>query len=78
MALTIPLHLAGHLEAMNAIDDGETRDLSCLGFLCLLQTVALRVIGVCYQQCLQCHPDLTIQTNQDVPDKVDNTKKRHA
>ena len=45
----IPLHLAGHLEAMNAIDDGETVGLNHLGFLCLLQTMALRVIGVCYQ-----------------------------
>ena len=49
MALTIPLHLAGHLEAMNAIDDGETIGPSCLGFICLLQTVALRVIGVGYR-----------------------------
>ena len=33
-----PLHLAGHLEAMNAIDDGETVGPSHLGFLCLLWT----------------------------------------
>ena len=49
MAPTIPLHLTGHLEAANTIDDGETVHPSCLGFLCLLQTMALRVIGVCYQ-----------------------------
>ena len=49
MAPTIPLHFAGHLEAANAIDNKETRDLSHLGFLHLLQTVALRAIGVCYR-----------------------------
>ena len=73
-----PLHLAGHLEAMNAIDDGETIGPSCLDFLCLLQTVASRVIAVHYWRCLQCHPGLTIQTNQDFPDEVDDTEKRHA
>ena len=65
-------------EAMNTIDDGETRDLSHLGFLCLLWTVTFRVIGVCYEWCLQCCPDLTIQMNQDIPDAVDDTEKRHA
>ena len=49
MALTTPGHLTGHLEAMNAIEDGETRDLNCLGFLHLPQTMALMVLGVCYQ-----------------------------
>ena len=44
-----PLHLTGHLEAVNALDDGETVGPSCIGFLHLLQTVALRVIGVCYR-----------------------------
>ena len=32
MALTTPGHLTGYLEAMNAIEDAETRDLNCLGF----------------------------------------------
>ena len=49
MALITPGHLTGHLEAANTIEDGETRDLNCLGFLHLPQTVALRVIGVHYQ-----------------------------
>ena len=49
MALIIPVHLTGHLEAMNTIDDGETVGLSHLGFLRLLRTVALRVIRVHYQ-----------------------------
>ena len=47
-ALTTSHHLTGPLEAANAIEDGETRDLNCLGFLCLPQTMALRVIGVHY------------------------------
>ena len=47
-ALTTCHHLVGPLEAANAIEDRETRDLSQLGFLCLPQTVASRVIGVHY------------------------------
>ena len=35
-------------EAVNAIEDRETRDLNCLGFLHLPQNMALRVIGVSY------------------------------
>ena len=31
--------------------------------------MVLRAIGVHYQWCLQCHPDLTIQMDQDVPDE---------
>ena len=64
MALTIPLHLKGHLEDTNTIDDVETGDPSCLGFLCLLQTVALMSDRSSLSTtCLQCHPDLTIQMN---------------
>ena len=77
-ALNTSHHLAGPLEAANAIEDRETRDLNCLGFLCLPQTVAFRALGVCYQWCLQCHPDLTVQMDQGIPDEVDNTKKKHA
>ena len=68
----------GHLEAVNAIDNGETVGPSCLGFLCLLWTMASRVIEVHYPQHLQCHPGLTGQMNQDVPDEVDDTEKRHT
>ena len=54
------------------------RDLNCLGFFCLPQTVASRVIGIHYQWHLQCHPDLTIQMDQGIPDEVDKTEKKHA
>ena len=40
--------------------------------------MVLRGIGVCYQQCLQCHPDLIAQTDQGIPDEVDGTEKKHA
>ena len=49
-----------------------------LQFLCLPWTVASRVIGVCYRQHLQCHPDLTVQMDQGIPDEVDDTEKKHA
>ena len=62
--LTIHSHLAGPQEAENAIGDGEIRGLDHLGFLHLPQTMLLGVIGVHYQQCLQCHPDLITQTDQ--------------
>ena len=52
----------------NAIGDGETRGYYHLGSLHLPWTVVLRVIGVHYQQCLQCHPDLTAQMDQGIPD----------
>ena len=48
VALTTCHHLTGPLEAADTIEEGETRDLNHLGFLCLPQIVALRVIGVCY------------------------------
>ena len=37
-----------------------------------------RKIEGCYQQHLQCHPDLTTQMDQGVSNKVDNTEKKHA
>ena len=77
-ALTTSHHLTGPIEAVNAIEDRETRDLNCLGFLCLPQTMALGVIGVCYWRCLQCHPDLTVQTDQGIPVEVEVTEKKHA
>ena len=64
MVLTIHSHLAGPQEAKNAIGDGEIRGLDHLGFLHLPQTMVLRVIGVHYQQHLQCCPDLITQTDQ--------------
>ena len=78
VVLTIHSYVIGSPEAKNAIGDGETRGLNHLGFLHLSQTVVSRAIGVCYQQCLQCPPDLTAQTDQGIPDEVDNTKKKHT
>ena len=76
--LTIHSHLASPLEAENTIRDRETRGHYHLGSLHLLWTMVLRAIGVYYQQRLQCHPDLTAQTDQGIPDEVDNTEKKHA
>ena len=56
----------------------DTKGLNHLGSLHLPQTVVSRVIGVHYQQCLQCHPDLTSQMDQGIPDEVDDTKKKHV
>ena len=71
-------HLTSPLETKNTIGDGETRDLYHLGSLHLPQTVVLRVIGVHYQQHFQCYPDQTAQTDQGIPDEVDNTERKHA
>ena len=71
-------HPVGPPEARNIIGDGKTKGLNHLGSLPLPQTVGSRATGVHYQQCPQCHPDLTGQTDQDVLDKVDNIKKKHA
>ena len=75
---SINSHLTGNQEAENAIGDGEIRGLNHLGFLHLPQTVVSRVIGVHCWQHLQCHPNLTVQMDQGVPDEVDNTEKKHA
>ena len=75
--LTTCSHLTSPLEAASAIEDGKTRGLNHLGFLHLPWTVVLRAIGVHYQQHLQCHPDLTAQMDQGVPDEVDDTEKKH-
>ena len=63
-------------EDRNVIGDGETKDLNHLGSLCLLQTRGLRVTGVHYQQLPWCHPDLTSQIDQGIPDKVEGTEKK--
>ena len=78
VVLTTNEHLIGPLEAKNTIGEGETKGTNHLGFLHPPQTVVSIVIGVHCQQCLQCHPDLTAQTDQGVPDEVDAFKKRHA
>ena len=78
VVLTIHSHPTGPLEAKNAKGDRETRGLIHLGFLHLPQTIVFKAIGVHYQQCLQCHPDLTAQMDQGIPDEVDDTKKKHT
>ena len=76
--LTIHSHLTSPPEAKNTIGDGETRGLNHLSFLHLPQIVVSRAIGVRYQQCLQCCPDLITQMGQGIPDEVDNTERKHA
>ena len=34
-----------------------------------------RVTEVCYQQLPLCHPGLTSQTDQDIPDEVDDIER---
>ena len=71
-------HPNGLPEAGGIIGDGGTSDLSHAGSLPLPQTVVSKVIGVHCQWHPQCHPDLTIQMDPDVLDKVEDTKKKHA
>ena len=76
--LTIHHHPIGPQGAGSVIGIRETKGLNYLGSLHLPQTMVLRVIGVHYQQCLQCHPDLTSQRDQGIPDEVDDTERKHA
>ena len=76
--LTICSHLIDPPEAKNAIGDGETRGLNHLSSLHLPWTMVSRVIGVLYQQHLQCRLDLTTQVGQGIPDEVDDTERKHA
>ena len=76
VVLTTHHHPVGPPEAGNIIGDRETKGLNHLGSLHLPPTVGSRVTGVCYQQCPRCHPDLTSQTDQDVPDEVDGIEKK--
>ena len=76
VVLTIHHHPIGPPEAGNVIGIGETKGLNHLTSLHLPLTVGLRVTGVCYQQHPQCHPDLTGQMDQGVPDEVDNIERK--
>ena len=60
------------------IGDGGTKDIGHPGSLPLPQTVVSKVIEVCCQWHLQCHPNLTTQMDPDVLDEVGGTKKKHA
>ena len=76
--LTIHSHLASTPEAENTIGDGDTRGFNHLSSLHLPWTVVLRGIGVHYKQHLQCWLGLIAQMGQGIPDKVDDTEKKHA
>ena len=68
-------HLTSLLGAGNVTGIGETRGLNHLSFLHLPQAMGLRVTKVPYQQPPLCHPGLTGQMDQDIPDKADDIKK---
>ena len=76
--LTTHHHPIGPQGARSVIGIGETKDLICLGSLNLPQTVVSRAIGVHYQPHPRCCPDLTSWTDQGIPDRVDDTEKKHA
>ena len=78
LVLTICHHPISPQGARSVKDIGETKGLNHLSSLHLLQTLVSRAILVHYQQCLQCHPDLTSQMDQVIPDEVDNTEKKHV
>ena len=75
---TTHCHPIGPLEARSIIGIEETKGLNHLGFLHLPQRVCWRVMGVHYQQCPQCHSDMTGQMGQDIPDEVDDIEKKPA
>ena len=75
VVLTTHCHLTCLLGARNVTGIGETRGLNHLSFLHLPQTVGLRATKVPYQQPPLCHPGLTGQTDQDIPDEADDIKK---
>ena len=74
--LTTHHHLISPLEAKNVIGIKETKGLNHLSSLHLPQTMSSRVTGVCYQWLPQCHLDLTDQIDPDVPDEVDDIKRK--
>ena len=76
VVLTTHPHHISPLEAGNIIGIWGTKGLNHLSSL--PQTVDSRGTGVCYWQCPWCCPDLTGQTDQDAPGKVDNIEKKPA
>ena len=74
--LTIHHHSISPPGAGSVIGIGETRGLNHLGFLHLPRTMVSRAIEVHCQQHLQCHPDLSGQMDQGIPDEVDDTEKK--
>ena len=78
VVLTTHHHPVGPPEAGNIIGDRETKGLNHLSSLHLPQTMGSRATGVHYWQCPRCHPDLTSQMDQEVPNEVDNIEKKYA
>ena len=79
LGMVVPIihhHPIGPPEAENIIGIGETKGHNHLGSLHLPQTMGLRVTGVHYQWLPQCHLGLTGQTDPDVPEEVDSTKRK--
>ena len=76
--LTTNEHPNGLPEAGGIIGDGGTSNFSHPGSLPLPQMVVLKVIEVHCQWCLQCHPNLTAQTDPDILDEVGGTEKKNA
>ena len=74
--LTTHCHPVSPLEAGNITGVRETKGLSHLGSLHLSQTMGSRATGVHYRQLPRCHPGLTGQMDQDVPDEVDNIERK--
>ena len=76
VVLTKHHHPIGPPEAENVIGIGGTKGLNHLSSLHLPQTMGSRATGVHYQWLPWCCPGLTHQTDQDVPDKVDNIERK--
>ena len=74
--LTTHHHPIDTLEVGNITDIGGTKGLNHLSSLHLPQTVGSRVTGAHYQQLPRCHPGLTSQTDQDIPDEVGNIEMK--
>ena len=68
-------HLISPQEAKNAIDVGETKGLHHLGSPHIPWIMGSRVTWVHYQQLPWCHLCVTGQTDHNIPDEGDGTKK---
>ena len=65
-------------KAEGIIGDEGTSNLSHPGSLPLPQTMVSKVIGVHCPWHLQCHPGQTAETDPDVLDKAEVTRKKHV
>ena len=69
-------HLDGLLEAEDVIGDEGTSDLGHPSSLPLPETMILKVIGVHYPRCLQCHPGQTTLMDLNAPDEGGGIEKK--